>query len=207
MARPDFDLLDLPPDPSCAGKSVTVFYDTEFTDLKSDSDLLSIAFVADDVNAELYIEIADANLANASDFVRSEVLPLFGKFSPEVLTRNNAAVRIEAWLDGLREGNRDQQIIMVSDSSWDWQHLCELLGQLSGQASWSQAFNVIGRTVQQMIGEPGQIASINEKIDAYHRHHGLQHHALVDARALKMAYQESNLVPPSPTTNGDDNGD
>jgi hypothetical protein len=207
MARPDFDLLDLPPDPSCTGEPITVFYDTEFTDLKSDSDLLSIAFVAGDVNAELYIEIADANRANVSDFVHTEVLPLFGRFNPEVLTRNNAAVRIETWLDRLREGNRNRQVIMMSDSSWDWQHLCGLLGQLSGQASWSQALNVIGRTAQQIISEPSLMVSINEKIEAYHREHRLRHHALVDARALKAACQESNLVRPSPTNEGDEDGD
>lgn len=45
MPRPDFDLLDLPPDPACSGEPVTVFYDCEFTDLTSDSKLLSVGFV------------------------------------------------------------------------------------------------------------------------------------------------------------------
>lgn len=192
MARPDFDLLDLPPDPACTGESVTVFYDTEFTDLTIDSELLSIGLVADNVDAELYIEISDANRADASNFVRTEVLPLFGQFNPAVLTHGNAAKKVVAWLDGLREGNRNRQVVMVSDSPWDWQHLSELLGQLAGQASWSQTLNVIGRTVQQMISAPSQIGSINEKIEAYHREHSLQHHALVDARALKMAYKVSH---------------
>lgn len=206
MARPDFDLLDLPPDPACNGESVTVFYDTEFTDLTVNSELLSIGLVADDSDAELYIEISDANREGASDFVGTKVLPLFGKFNPAMLPRSDAAKRIETWLDGLREGNRGRNVIMVSDSPWDWQHLSELFGHLSGQASWSQALNVIGRTVQ-MISSPSQNASINEKIDAYHRQHGLQHHALIDARALKTAYQESTIKPLSPTIGGNENGD
>lgn len=206
MARPGFDLLDLPADPFCTGESVTIFFDTEFTDLTVNSELLSIGLVADDSNAELYIEISDANRADASDFVRATVLPLFGQFNPAILTRGNAAKRIEIWLDGLRKGNRDRQVIMVSDSPWDWQHLSELLGHVSGQAPWTQALNVIGRTVQ-MISSPSQIASINQKVDAYHRQHGLQHHALVDARALKTVYQESTFKPLSPTAGRLENGD
>lgn len=123
MARPDFDLLDLPADPFCTGESVTIFFDTEFTDLTVNSELLSLGLVADDSDAELYVEISDANRADASDFVRAIVLPLFGQFNPAVLTRGDAAKRIEVWLDGLRKGERDRQVIMVSDSPRDWQHL------------------------------------------------------------------------------------
>lgn len=94
MPRPDFDLLDMPPDPPSSGEPVVVFYDCEFTDLTSESELLSVGFVVSDLDAELYIEIADANLGAASEFVRKEVLPLFGKFNPEILTRSNAANRI-----------------------------------------------------------------------------------------------------------------
>lgn len=43
--------------------------------------------------------------------------------------------------------------------------------------------------------------------DAGYREHRLQHHALVDACSLKTAYRESTFDPPSPTAEGDENGD
>lgn len=137
---------------------------------------------------ELYIEIADANLETASEFVRKEVLPLFGKFNPEVLTRNNAATRIAARLDELRQGDPCRQIVMVSDSTWDWEHLARLFGQVPGQTSWSLRLNVVARMVEQVIDCSQQITGFSELIEKYHRQHNFRHHALVDPRALKSAY-------------------
>lgn len=171
-----------------------VFYDCEFTDLTPDSDLLSIGFVAADVHLELYIELLDADVRRSSDFVRSEVLPMFGRHNPKVLTRSDAPARIEAWLDDLRSGDRQRQIVMISDSQWDWQHLLELFGApMPGQPSWAHAFNLIGRMVQMMLGSGRQMSAFNEELERYHGRHGERHHALVDARALKSAYWESRF--------------
>lgn len=189
MPRPDFDLLDMPPDPPSSGEPVVVFYDCEFTDLTSNSELLSIGFVVSDLAAELYIEIADANLETASEFVRKEVLPLFGKFNPEILTRSNAAKRIAGWLDELRQGERCRQIVVVSDSTWDWEHLDRLFGGVSGQTSWALRLNAVGRTVEQLVDLSLDMTGFSELIENYHREHNFRHHALVDARALKSAYR------------------
>lgn len=194
MARPDFDTLDLPPDPPFSGEPVMVFYDGEFTDLTSDSDLLSIGFVAAETDSELYIEVSDANFAIASQFVRQEVLPLFGQHHPEVLLRVDAAKRIESWLDDLRSGDRQRQIIMASDSQWDWQHFLALFPvHRVGQPSWPSEFNLVGRRVQQLLGSGRQMAGFNEAMEMYHRQHKQRHHALVDARALKAAYLEASF--------------
>jgi hypothetical protein len=188
MTRPDFDTLDLPPDPPASGEPVTVFFDCEFTDLTSDSDLLSIGFVAADSDDELYIEISDAERARASLFVRTEVFPLFGQHNPQVLRRTAAAARIEEWLDELRGGDRKRQIIMLSDSPWDWQHLLELFIPMPGEPPWATSFNVVGRLVQQLLENDQQMASFQEALMQFHREHKQQHHAVVDARALKAAY-------------------
>ena len=193
MARPSFDLLDLPPDPPSSGEPVTVFFDTEFTAISPDADLLSIGFVVIDSDAELYIEIADANRAIASHFVRTEVLPLFGRHNPEVLTRNAAAARIEAWFDELREGDRQRQIIMVSDSPMDWQLFHELFIPLPGQAPWTSEVNAVGRMVSMLLDSGRQHQAFTEGQEAYFRCHKGRHHALVDARALKAAYLESRF--------------
>lgn len=193
--RPDLDLLDLPPDPPSSGEPVTIFYDGEFTDLTPDSDLLSIAFTACDSNTELYIEIADAEIHRSSEFVKAAVLPLFGRHNPEVLTRYKAAERIVEWLDGLRDGDRQRQIVMVSDSQWDWAHFLELFPASSpGGGSWAQAFNLVGRTVQMMLASGRQYQAYTEAVEDYfRRHQSSRHHALVDSRALKAAYLESRF--------------
>jgi hypothetical protein len=193
MARPDFDTLDLPMDPASSGKPVMVFYDCEFTDLTSHSDLLSIGFTAAESDSELYIEVADANRALASQFVRQEVLPLFGQHNPQVLRRAGAAARIEQWLDGLRDGDRQRQINMLADSTWDWQFLLDLFIPMPGEQPWTSDFNIVGRMVQQLLGSGRQMAGFNEAMEAYHRQHKQRHHALVDARALKTAYLEASF--------------
>ena len=194
MSRPDFSLLDLPTDSPSSGDPITVFYDSEFTALSPDADLLSIGFAASDSDAELYIEIEDADLATASPFVREVVLPLFGQLDPEVLTRDAAATRIETWLDELREGDRQRQIVMVSDSPLDWQFFLELFVPMPGKPTWASETNVVGRMVQHLLGSGRQQAAFAEALEDYFRRHKGRHLALVDARALKSAYFESRFT-------------
>ncbi len=171
-----------------------VMYDCEFTDLAPDSDLLSIGLVAADSGAELYIELLDADVRLSSDFVRAEVLPLFGRHKPEILLRDDAAARIEAWLDDLRSGDRQRQVVMVSDSQWDWRHLLELFGApMPGQPPWAREVNVVGRLVNHMLGTGRQTNAFDQELERYHGRHGERHHALVDARALRSAYWESRF--------------
>ena len=191
--RPDFDTLDLPPDPPSSGESVTVMYDTEFTSLTSDADLLSIGFAALDTDTELYIEISDANVAIASHFTRTEVLPLFGQHRPEVLTRHQAAIRIAEWLDGLRENDRQRPIVMVSDSPLDWQFVLELCIPLPGEEPWARTFNVVGRLVSTLLDTGRQHHEYPSAVEAYFRSHPGRHHALVDARSMREGVRESRL--------------
>lgn len=171
-----------------------VFYDCEFTDLSPASRLLSIGLVVADSDAELYIEIEDVDREAGSDFVKETVLPLFGRHAPEVLTRVDAAARIEAWLDSARGGDQQRQIQMIADSSWDW---CHFLGLFPAPAPsepvWAAEFNLVGRMVQQLLGSGRQMAGLNEAMETYHGQHKQRHHALVDARALKAAYFEASF--------------
>lgn len=189
MARPDFDLLDLPPDPPSNGEPVIVFYDCEFSDLSLDSTLLSIGLVAADGDAELYIEIADADREASSDFVKEAVLPLFGRHTPEVLTKAATAVRLEAWLDTLRGGDRQRQIQMIADSSFDWDHFLALFPtRPPSEPAWISEFNLVSRMVQHLLGLSGPDQTYSTAMAVYHQQHGEQHHALVDARALKVVW-------------------
>ena len=164
---------------------VLVFYDTEFTDLAPGSELLSIGLVVAGTDDELYIEISDANLSLASDFVVAEVLPLMGRHKPLRLTKTEAAAAIDAWLDTLRAGDRSTQIVMVSDSSWDWRHLVALQSTIGENEPWAHRCNVTSQMIQSLLKTEAQGENFYEAVEAFYRSHSEQHHALVDARSLK----------------------
>lgn len=189
--RPSFDVLDLPYQ---LVEPVHLFLDTEFTDLGMSADLLSLGLVARDVEAELYIEIADAAREMSSTFVLDEVLPLFGKHNPQILRRAAAAARIEEWLDDLRDGNRETPIVLLSNYSGDWTHVLDLFAGMPGELPWPRQFNISGQMLQSRLVSPAQHVAFDEAELAYFRRHGDRHHALVDARATKFAWFESRFA-------------
>lgn len=176
------------------GQPVFVFLDTEFTDLGMSSDLLSLGLVARDTEDELYIEIADAERRHSSSFVREVVWPLFGKHNPQVLKRVGAAARIDEWLDGLRDGNREILIVLLTAYSGDWMHMLDLFVTMPGEKPWSREFNVCGQMLQSHLLSGRQNLAYDEAELEYFRRHGDQHHALVDARAMKHAWFESRFA-------------
>lgn len=186
MARPDFDLLDLPPDPPSDGQApILILYDCEFTDFSPNAELLSIGLVAADTDAELYIELFDSLRTTSSDFVRETVLPLFGRHNPEVLTRAEAAVGILDWLEGVREDAGRRQVVVVADSPWDWQFFEELFPRLPP--------DLTGRLVWHLI-EPVPLQNFYVVMERHYVEHGERHHALVDARALKAGLLAARLL-------------
>lgn len=193
MISSDFDPQGMPQDaPGDGQQPILIFYDTEFTDLAHDADLLSIGLVAADNADELYIEIADAKAWSCSEFVKSEVIPFFGRHNPEILTRDQAAVRIESWLDQQRGGNRQRQIHLVADSFWDWRLLIGLYTHPPGPSSWARKCNVIGRFLLSVLPHPETDENGGDRFaaatESYLRTTGERHHALVDARAMKAGW-------------------
>ncbi len=194
MFQLDPNLLDLPLGRHPVGHPpILIFCDTEFTDLANDAGLLSVGLVAADTADELYIEIADAKFRACSDFVKTEVMPLFGRHNPEILTREQAAVRIESWLDRQRGGNRQYQIHLIADSLWDWRLLTKLYVTPSGQPYWSDTCNVVCRLLLSVLPTPkfdqNGCDLFIATMESYLRASGEQHHALVDARAMKPAWR------------------
>ena len=178
MARPVLNLQDQLPDHGRDGQPpILVFVDCEFTDLTEYADLLSVGLVTAD--AELYIETTDALRQMSSGFVRHTVLPLFGRHKPELLTKAAAGVRILEWLEVQREQTGRHQVLLVSDSPWDWQVLQELWDPLPK--------DVVPRMVQYIL-EPDPLWACHVAMEKYHAEHMEQHHALVDARALKAGW-------------------
>ncbi len=158
-----------------------VFCDFEFSDF-TNPELLSIGLVTED-GRELYIERADAAEIEVSDFVKTDVLPLFGSESPEVLAYEEIGDRVVEWFDSLRGGDRSVVIEVISDSEFDHR----LLSNLQPSPAWLQSVNVVTRLVQHLLS--GR-KFFRYDIESTERHLGLgvQHHALIDSRVMREAY-------------------
>lgn len=163
-------------------KSIQVFFDTEFSDCdRADPQIISIGFVVDQEkpHEDLYIELSDGWSKDAvSPFVTETVLPLLGRYYPELLRRSAAAARIEQYFDELRNGDRAVSIELASDSEWDWVMLCSLY-----EPRWPSHFNATFKV--------RPFTELQESlITEYFEVNGLEadrHHALIDARALAYA--------------------
>lgn len=163
-----------------------IFFDTEFTDLTPDADLISIGFISEDGLASYYAELADWDETKASDFTRAVVLPLLDQPKKSRLTTSQCASAIAHWLPQF-----DAEIELVSDSLWDWRFLLRLLGGRLRQTGERSAAIVTNKSVDQTIiyryFEPANAAE--ERIYLQATKPLLlvrEHHALVDAKALRV---------------------
>jgi hypothetical protein len=99
-----------------------LFLDTEFTDLKPNAKLISIALVDENENY-FYAELTDTyELEDCSDFVKLWVLPLL-RGEPHRMSRMECVARIGAWIE-----ERGEECVVCSDNpGWDLPHLNKLI--------------------------------------------------------------------------------
>lgn len=157
-----------------------IYYDTEFTSLDGlvDWDMISAGFVAED-GREWYVEITDFLREDCSPFVVETVLPLLGKGDriPERMAGIHFAWRLCNWLETF-----SQPITLISDASCDW-HL------LNGYCH--AEFSALLFKVQMEVWQRSADIEIQQALDdaeaAFWRtNEGMVHHALYDARRLKL---------------------
>lgn len=178
-------------------RPAAVFFDTEFSSLDVNfRELISVGMVAENSDDRLYIVITEGwQSAGVSTFTRDVVVPLLGKHNPEYLHRAGAAARIEEWLNGLRGDDRSVPIRLMSDSPIDWQLLLGLF-----EPDWEIAENVEWKLIQQLLQESNMQPEFDQAFEEFflRRAHsmrqrgGEQHHALVDAIAIKNAFKIAN---------------
>ncbi|MCL4822930.1 MAG: hypothetical protein KJZ57_01810 [Anaerolineales bacterium] len=178
--------------------NIKVFFDCEFSDISRNAGLISIGLVAEsDTEPPLYIEFADGwSRDECSTFVLTSVLPLLGRHNPQRLARSDAAEKIKAWLDGLRGGDREKQIVCLSDGGWDWRFLLNLFPLSEGELRWPSRFNIAGRMIHNYLPEDsGHLFNDALEVFFQKRGHdmrqrgGERHHALIDALALRHAWR------------------
>lgn len=150
-----------------------VFLDTEYTDA-IDIDLISIALVTED-GQEFYAERSDYRKEACSEFVHVAVLPLLGAPANRVLTREQLAVELRAWLTAL-----PNEVAICADDRTDYELLHDALdGELPRNIT--------------LIDEDWDLAltvTWGEAVARYHAQPGCPwHHALHDARAFLAGWK------------------
>jgi hypothetical protein len=145
------------------------FLDTEFTDFEA-FQLISVAIVGED-GREFYGERSDFEVALCSDFVRSIVLPTLGQVSGRSMPSAKLRDELMAWLATVPLKPKP---VLCYDFEGDMYLVENLLGG-SLPRGW-------------------KVENVEQRIDVARRttylaQHGVEHHALHDARANAFAFR------------------
>jgi hypothetical protein len=155
---------------------VKVFVDTEFTSLdRRFQQLISVGMVDEAGERELYLEVRDFLWSHTTEFVRKVVIPLLGRTGAPTVTGAEVGPYVREWLRSLGE-----PVTLVVDSTVDIRIVAGL----------SRAPGVSGAVL--LEADRGEACAA--WIDRYFAAHPdrSRHHALEDARALRLAYRATN---------------
>lgn len=188
---------------SIASPAMIAFLDTEFTDLVTDARLLSVGLVAGHVGGpQFYAEVTDRDRLRAAGwFALDAVLPQFGLVPLAACTYLELGARLAAFLDSLVATLAPRECVeLVYGYHLDWD-LIEQAIQDSGAPHWaSTRARVQPVNVYDITGfGAGKLAAL-----AYYSSQAgapySRHHALCDARALRLAYAAAlqSTARPSP---------
>jgi hypothetical protein len=153
--------------------------------------LLSVGIVmACGDNREFYAEVTDPDRLQATGWYgKGAVLPQFGKVANASCSYAELGARLSAFMDDLAMSLKTDEIIELAFGyHLDWE-LVDLAIKDMSAASWAQTRRrVRPLNVYEFTGfGPGKIAA-----DAYFKAQALapilRHHALCDARALRLSY-------------------
>lgn len=165
-------------------KTTKVFFDTEFTGLQQDTDLISIGFVAED-GEELYIELNDFREEKLDDWLRENVIANLEYPKELKLSKAEAASVISNWL-----GKYEKVEIWSDCLAYDWVLFNNLFGH---------AFNIpkniyyIPFDICMLMKVKGVDPDINR--EEYAGIEGKKHNSLHDAKAIKACYEKLMSLP------------
>ena len=157
-----------------------LFLDTEWADAAG-SELVSLALVSEDGSLTFYAERAKLPIT-PTDFVRDVVYPL--------LDRGHAAMSDIAITTGLRAFLSSMPApTIMADYANDLVLLRHALSGFAMSDAQAQACGPIPRPIMTHMLKEGLTGMLVEDwFDAHPEQRVLRHHALVDARALRMAW-------------------
>jgi hypothetical protein len=169
-----------------------VFLDTEFTDLNILPRLLSVGLVTGSIDGpEFYAEVTDEDRLSATSwFGRGVVLPQFGAVPGAACPYTDLGHRLGLFFDGLAQQlEPGKSIELAHGYHLDWELVDQAITE-AATTSWCRTRSrVHALNVYAITGfDEGQLAS-----EAYFADQASaalsRHHALCDARALRVAYE------------------
>lgn len=146
-----------------------LFLDSEFTQLKADAKLVSLALVAED-GREFYVELLDTwHVEDCSEFVVNIVLPQLwgGVHASPVPEARNALLEFLASFDEVLD-------IATDAPQYDWEFFCELAYD---DGKWP-------RNVRNYPTDATTLEAVNDGGP-------LPHHALLDARIIASMFSHT----------------
>jgi hypothetical protein len=185
---------------------VRAFLDTEFTDLVIQPRLLSVGIVAGcNDGPEFYAEVTDEDRVHATGrYGRAAVLPQFGKLAHAACTYAELGHRLAGFLQKLvARLSTGEFVELAYGYDLDWE-LVDLAVEESGARHWgSTRHRLRPVNVYEIAGHgPGRVAT-----EAYFESQACapisRHHALCDARALRVAHEAATRAPQAPLGTGD----
>jgi hypothetical protein len=169
-----------------------IFLDTEFTDLASEPQLLSVGMVSPSVpSGEFYAEVTDRRrLHAASWFALDVVLPQFGKIAHAACSYATLGARLCVFIERMIASlDKHDRIDVAFSFDLDWElmeramrdsggsHKDDLTRKLNPQ----NVYDAVGFGAGKRAAEAYFAAEIDATIS--------RHHSLCDARALRIAYE------------------
>jgi hypothetical protein len=153
------------------GRRVRIYFDTEFVEDGVTIDLISIGLIRED-GRELYRESLECDLSRASPWVVENVIPNLHGVG---VSRLNLANDVREFVGPVRDGDKPE--FWANHCAYDWVALCQLFGTMmdlpKGWPTWCRDV----RWLEAELGDP----KVPEQV-------GVRHHALMDARYDKFAY-------------------
>jgi hypothetical protein len=165
---------------------ISIFFDTEFTQLSpldGVQKLISIGCCTTG-GQEFYAELADSwHPSHCSKFVTNEILPLL-QGGDHRMTEAELASRLKAWVETLTS-NPSDKVIFRSDClfvDWFW------VENIFNAHGWPVNLRKEGGHIH--FNHESQHRRYQQALGAYWKEHAArQHHALIDARSLAVAFK------------------
>jgi len=169
-----------------------IFLDTEFTDLVIEPRLLSIGMVAAaKVDIEFYSEVTDRDRIRAACwFAMDVVLPQFGRVAHAACSYASLGARLRVFVErtvGTLDPDELVEIAFTYDLDWNLaQRAMRDAGGMPGDRAWSR---LRPRNINDVVGSVPARKAAETYFSQQAEASIARHHALCDARALRMAFE------------------
>jgi hypothetical protein len=174
------------------GLPVMVFLDTEFTDLVAHPSLLALGLVGDGEDTpSFYAEVTDAgHLRAASWYALSAVLPQFGKVAQAACSYRELGQRLGTHLARLTAKLPADELLDVAFGfPMDWQLLVKAVMDAECPSWQLTRRHLRPLDVHELSGSAAGRRASRSYFHAQNDALLQRHHALCDARGLRLAYR------------------